>query len=151
MSYLLLLIGLIFCVDIYLIGQVMDQIGILITLLLLIVMAWVGSRLVKVEGMRTLEKMMRKMSQQETIGVEMLEGAVLLLAGFLYLLPGFLSDLLATLLLLPPFRTLAALLLSRLPRRSTVSSRNPPRNPHSVVIDGETVQPSRAEDHPSLK
>ncbi|MBF0114953.1 MAG: FxsA family protein [Magnetococcales bacterium] len=127
--------------DIYLIGTVMDQVGVLITLLLLILMAWVGSRLVKWEGMRTLENIMRKMSQQEPIGLEMLEGTLLLLAGLLYLLPGFLSDILATLLLLPPVRQLAALFLGR--NRIFATSQKA-RDPHSVVINGETIhEPSQ--------
>ncbi|WP_130471118.1 FxsA family protein [Candidatus Magnetaquicoccus inordinatus] len=145
MSHLMISLGLLFCLDIYLIGKTMDQIGILITLLLLILMAWVGSRMVKLEGMRTLEKIMRKMQQQEAIGSEMLEGSVLLLAGLLYLLPGFLSDLCATLLLLPPIRRFVAILLSR--HAHTFAARNrPTRDPHSVVIDGETIHKSNHPD-----
>jgi UPF0716 protein FxsA len=139
MSHLLIAIGLLFCVDIYLIGQAMDEIGILVTLLLLILMAWIGSRLVKWEGMRTLESILRKMHQQESIGLEMREGAVLLLAGLLYLLPGFLSDLIATLLLLPPVRHLAALFLGRTARTFTSQQHAQPRDPRSVVINGETI------------
>ena len=67
---------------------------------------------------------------------EVADGALVLLAGALLLTPGFLSDVLGVLLLLPPTRAMARRLAPRLAER-----RLRRRGGRRVVVDG-TARPA---------
>ena len=90
--------------EIYVLLQVGDAIGVVNTLGLLVVISVVGAWLAKREGLGVLRRMQRSVDAGRVPGTELVDGFLILLAGALMLTPGFLTDILAILLLLPPVR-----------------------------------------------
>ena len=86
-----------------LVGQ---KIGVLSTLALLVLVSVVGIMVLRQQGFGILTRLTAASSNDATPGKDLVHGALILFAGILLLLPGFLSDILALLLLLPPVREL---------------------------------------------
>jgi UPF0716 protein FxsA len=115
---LLLLFLVVPVVELYVIVQVAQGVGVLNTMVLLVVVSVVGSWLVKHEGVGVLRRMRQQLDEAKLPTDELTDGVLILFAGALMLTPGFLTDLLALLLLLPPTRAAIRLvLLSRFRRR----------------------------------
>ncbi|WP_261642369.1 FxsA family protein [Erwinia mallotivora] len=89
-------------IEITLFIQVAHVLGVLVTMLLVIVSSCMGISLVKQQGMKNFMLMQQKLAAGESPAAEMIKSVSLILAGFLLLLPGFFTDLLGLLLLLPP-------------------------------------------------
>jgi UPF0716 protein FxsA len=102
------LLGLLFLVvpflELFVILQVGRSIGALNTIVLLILVSFVGAWLVKREGLGVLRRAQDQMQRGRVPGNELVDGVMILFAGALLLTPGFLSDLVGILLLLPPVR-----------------------------------------------
>ncbi|HET9771498.1 MAG TPA: FxsA family protein [Acidimicrobiia bacterium] len=90
--------------ELYVLIQVGQVIGVLDTLGLLLLISIVGAWLAKREGVGVLRRMQAAMNAGRVPGVELVDGFLILLAGALMLTPGFLTDIAAILLLLPPVR-----------------------------------------------
>ena len=71
------------------------------TLIILVVTVILGGILVKHEGLRTWRAITEAVRRGEVPTAQMLDGVVLLLGGLLLLLPGFISDVLALICLIP--------------------------------------------------
>ena len=84
--------------------QVVQWIGVLDTLLLMLVIALAGAWLVKRQGVGTMARMRADLDDGRVPTGPMTDGGLLGLAGFLLLLPGFVTDVLGLALLLPPVR-----------------------------------------------
>lgn len=93
--------------ELYLIVQVADGIGVPETILLLIGISFVGAWLARVAGIGVLNRLQRTLREGKVPSAELVDGALVLFAGALMVTPGFLSDALAILLLLPPTRAVA--------------------------------------------
>jgi UPF0716 protein FxsA len=91
-------------VELFVILQVGRAIGALDTIALLVVVSMVGAWLVKREGLAVLRRAQERMARGAVPGTEVIDGVLILLAGALLITPGFLSDALGVLLLLPPVR-----------------------------------------------
>ncbi|WP_410012176.1 FxsA family protein [Sodalis sp. C49] len=98
----LLLIFLVAYIEITIFIQVAHVIGVLFTLLLIVLTSFIGVSLVRTQGLKILGQMQIKMANGESPAAEMIKSVSILLAGFLLLLPGFFTDFLGLLLLLPP-------------------------------------------------
>ncbi len=81
-----------------------SEIGFFSVLGLLLLSAFTGGFLVRTQGMMTFIKAQRAMDSGFFPMDEIFEGLCILIAGFLFILPGFLSDVAAILLLLPIVR-----------------------------------------------
>ena len=92
--------------ELYVIVQVAGAIGVPETILLLIGMSLLGAWLARIAGVGVLYRLQRTVRAGRVPSVEIVDGALVLLAGALMITPGFLSDLLAIFLLLPPSRAL---------------------------------------------
>jgi UPF0716 protein FxsA len=105
------LLALVFLVvpiaELYVLLQVTHQIGVPETILLLIAISVVGAWLAKVAGLGVLNRLQQTVRQGKVPSAELVDGALVLFAGALMITPGFLSDCLAILLLLPPSRAVA--------------------------------------------
>ncbi|MFQ5347133.1 MAG: FxsA family protein [Rhodothalassiaceae bacterium] len=89
-------------------------IGALPVLLLTIVTAIVGVALVRAQGIETLQRARRELAAGLPPVRELIEGALLVIAGLCLLVPGFLTDAAGSLLLVPPLRAwIAAEILKR--------------------------------------
>ena len=117
-KFLLGLIGLFF-VEIWGLIQVGSRIGALTTLILMVVAAMLGGQLVRSQGVMTLFNLQKRMQAGEAPGSDLLQGIWLAVAGFLFIFPGFVSDIFGLLLLQPAIRRLLTLfLVTRLARPS---------------------------------
>lgn len=103
MRWLPLLILFLFAwIEISLFIQVAHVLGVLLTMLLVIFTSAIGVSLVKNQGVKNFMLMQQKLAQGESPAAEMITSVSLIIAGFLLLLPGFFTDFLGLLLLLPP-------------------------------------------------
>jgi UPF0716 protein FxsA len=107
---LLLLVPL---VEIYVIVKVASHIGALDTLLLLIAVSLFGAWIVKRQGVGLWRQVQDDLSRGELPPKRLLNGFLLLLAGALLLVPGFVTDVIGLILLLPPVRELIARRITR--------------------------------------
>ena len=87
--------------EIYVLVSVGQAIGGLSTVLLVIITAFIGSSLLRQQGWSTMAKAQQSMSEGRTPAMEMMEGVVILVSGILLLTPGFLTDVLGLLGLMP--------------------------------------------------
>jgi UPF0716 protein FxsA len=90
--------------ELYLLIRVGSEIGALPTIGLSILTAILGSWLVRVQGFSVLLRVRGMLDRGEVPALEVLDGALLLIAGVMLLLPGFITDALGFLLLIPPLR-----------------------------------------------
>jgi UPF0716 protein FxsA len=87
--------------EIYVLVSVGQAIGGLSTVLLVIITAFIGSSLLRQQGWSTMAKAQQSMAEGRAPAMEMLEGVVILVSGILLLTPGFLTDGLGLLGLMP--------------------------------------------------
>ena len=87
--------------EIYVLVTVGQAIGGLSTVLLVIITAFIGSRLLKQQGWSTMAKAQQSIAEGRTPALEMFEGVVILVSGILLLTPGFITDILGLLGLMP--------------------------------------------------
>ncbi len=88
-----------------------SKIGALATVALTIATSVIGAVLMRWQGFGILGRLQRELDKGGSPGRELAHGAMVLLAGVLLLIPGFLTDLLGFLLFIPPIRDLAWRLL----------------------------------------
>ncbi|MDC1096100.1 FxsA family protein [Pelagibacteraceae bacterium] len=80
------------------IGQLLGAIS---TIMLVFFTAIVGIYFAKIEGLNTIKSGVKNIYQNKTPVYEMLSGASIAIAAFLLILPGFITDTLGFLLLIP--------------------------------------------------
>lgn len=103
MPILIILLG-IFCYiyfEISLLISVGTTIGVLPTILLLIAISFLGIWFVKLRGAYTLFSIRQDLSQGKIPADAVTKSVMFILAGILLIIPGFLSDILAVLCVLP--------------------------------------------------
>ncbi len=93
--------------------QVGQVLGLLPTLAILIADSVIGSLLLRSQGRAAWMRFTGTMQSGRPPAREVLDGALVLVGGVLLLTPGFLTDLLGILLLLPPTRAIARRILGR--------------------------------------
>lgn len=103
--FLLLFVG-IPLIELYFLIQVGSEIGALPTIGLTILTALIGGFLVRLQGFAVLMRVRHAADRGEVPALEMLDAALLLVAGLVLLLPGFFTDVVGFLLLVPPLRRL---------------------------------------------
>ncbi|HEX3622448.1 MAG TPA: FxsA family protein [Acidimicrobiales bacterium] len=107
--------------ELYVIVQVGHILGLLSTILLLLLVSASGGWLMKREGMSVWRRFQRQVESGHVPGREVADGVMILAAGALLLAPGFLTDAVGLLLLLPPVRAaVRAGVLRRASRRAGV-------------------------------
>jgi len=111
----LILILLFPLIEISVFMDVGAAIGVGPTLLLTVGSAIWGISMVRLQGMDTWQRLQRTMAQGETPAYEMFEGSLLLIAGMLLLIPGFVTDAVGLVLLIPPLRKRLALKMFQKP------------------------------------
>jgi len=100
-------------IEIYLLIAVGQVIGTLPTVSMVVFTAVLGVWLLRIQGFTTLRNVQNTMAQGGIPAIEMVEGAILLVAGALLLTPGFFTDSIGFLCLIPPLRRLIATVLFR--------------------------------------
>lgn len=101
---LLLFISLFTLLDFIVLFSVGSQIGLLTTLLLILATGFIGLYLIRREGIAALARARVRLAQGELPSDELLTGAALIFGGALLLAPGFLSDALGFVCVVPSAR-----------------------------------------------
>ncbi len=106
MNSVILTIILIPIIEIYLFIKIGSQIGALNTILLIFATAFVGVYYAKYEGLNTIRSGFSQLIKNEIPAYEIISGAAIAFAALLLILPGFASDMLGFLLIIPFTRKL---------------------------------------------
>jgi len=101
---LLLLFFTVPLVEIYVLLEVGGIIGVLPTIVLVVLTAVMGAGLIRAQGIATLGRVQQQLERGELPAVGIIEAALLLVAGALMLTPGFVTDTIGFLILVPPLR-----------------------------------------------
>jgi UPF0716 protein FxsA len=100
---LLCLLGLVY-LEFSILLQLSDSLGILPTLAIVFGAGIVGAWIAKWQGLRALLRVQNEITQGVVPGRTLGDGALILVAALLLLLPGVISDVLGITLLIPPIR-----------------------------------------------
>jgi UPF0716 protein FxsA len=106
MPLLLLLFIVVPIAELYVIIQVGQAIGVLPTVAILLADSIIGSLLLRAQGRSAWRRFMAAVSEGRTPTNEVLDGVLVIFGGAFLITPGFLTDIIGILLLLPPTRAL---------------------------------------------
>jgi UPF0716 protein FxsA len=139
LGFFLLLLPLVEIAGFVLIG---GELGVGLTLAWVLVAAMVGLALIRKGGLSALMRLDEALRQGREPGSSLIDGAVFVLAGLLLVLPGFVGDALAVLLILPPtrhflLRRMASHFETRVYRRSHGAGG---AKGSSTIIEGEFTE-----------
>ncbi len=98
--------------ELWVLIQVGQVLGVLPTLVLLVVDSLIGAWLLRREGARAWRAFRAALSERRVPAREVADGALVLFGGALLLTPGFLTDALGLLCILPPTRAVLRRLLT---------------------------------------
>ena len=126
---LILIIG-IPLIEIYLFIKIGSQIGAFNTLLLILTTAVVGVAYARYEGFNNLKSGVHQLVKNELPVYELISGATLAFAALLLILPGFATDFIGVLLIIPFTRKI---LISKLIKKNSFKKHNEKKN----YIDGD--------------
>ena len=129
-SLLLIIIG-IPALEVFLMIKVGQQLGALNTILLIFLTAIIGIYFAKIQGLNTIKSGLINIYQNKIPMYEFLSGASIAFAAFLLILPGFLTDLVGFIILIPFTRSI---LIKMLIKKNYKKNQN-----NSDIIDGEIV------------
>ncbi len=134
-QWLLILFVTVPLLEIYVLIKLGSLIGAVPTIAFVVLTAMVGAKLVQAQGLVALTKVRLALDRGEVPAVPMLEGVFLLVAGALLLTPGFFTDALGFVALVPSLRQRAIGWLLRRMVVETVSPGSERRG--SRTIEGE--------------
>lgn len=106
LGWLILALVLLPLADLVLLVRIGAEIGFLPTLALLIGTAILGTTLSRRQGLGTLAKINHELRSGRTPTTELAEGLLILVAGAALIWPGYISDAIGLLLLVPPIRSI---------------------------------------------
>lgn len=104
--------------ELYVIIQVGQEIGVVPTLVLLLIAGFAGAGLARSQGRAVWRRFNEALAQGRVPAREVFDGAMIIFGGALLLSPGFLTDIVGILLLLPPTRALFRRLIRGAARRT---------------------------------
>ena len=113
MNTLFLIILFVPLVEIYLFIQIGGQIGAFNTILIILLTAVVGVYFVRLQGLSTLKSGVTQLYKNQIPVYEMISGAALALAALLLIIPGFATDIIGFLLILPITRNIIFKILGK--------------------------------------
>ncbi|MBF0123013.1 MAG: FxsA family protein [Candidatus Omnitrophica bacterium] len=90
--------------EVIVLGKVISRIGFGDTMILLLFSAVFGAYLAKLQGKATLIRVQQALAEGRVPTSEMIDGLMIFLGGILFIIPGFISDILGFFLLFPVTR-----------------------------------------------
>lgn len=142
--FLLIVFVIVPFVEIWLLIWAGRWFGTVNVLLTLLASAMFGVYMIRHQGTRTLTAIQERVARNEMPGDELLDGTILLIAGGLLIVPGYLSDLAGLILILPltriPLRQWFLSLLEGKIRAAAFRG-----DPAGMVIEGETLRHTKDE------
>jgi UPF0716 protein FxsA len=106
LGYLIILFTVVPAVELYLLIEIGSYIGAGNTILIIILTGIIGAYLARLEGFYILRKIQNNLNQGLMPNEELLDGAMVLAGGIVLLTPGFITDAIGFLLLIPFSRAL---------------------------------------------
>ena len=103
-QWLLVLFVSVPLLEIYVLMKLGDAFGAVPTIAFVVLTAMVGAKLVRAQGLVALARVRAALERDEVPAVPMLEGVFLLVAGALLLTPGFFTDAVGFMALVPKLR-----------------------------------------------
>jgi UPF0716 protein FxsA len=119
--------------------QVGQEIGVGWTVAILIADAILGSILMRAQGRAAWRRFNEAMHAGRVPAREVLDGGLVMFGGLLLLTPGFITDVLGLLLLVPPTRAVVRKALARRLQQRMVVSMTGPRGRSDDIVDGTAV------------
>ena len=135
--FFLLFIGLP-ALEIFLLIKIGGRVGALNTVALIFLTAIIGIYFAKLQGIKTLKSGMVNLYQNKTPVYEMMSGASIAIAALLLIIPGFFSDLIGFLLLIPFTRKIFFKLAFKNKPMTDIKEEND-------TIDGEVIDNKKDE------
>ena len=129
MNTVFLSIVLVPIVEIYLFIKIGAQIGAFNTILLIFVTAITGVIYARYEGLNTLRSAYSQIVKEETPAYEIISGAAIAFAALLLIIPGFATDIIGFLIILPVTRKIILRKISTKIKKKQADKNN--------FIDGE--------------
>lgn len=125
-------------IEIGLFIQIGSEIGILATLALIITTALIGSLLVRAQGQAALTQARTDLSQGIAPITSVIDGVGLLVAGLMLITPGFFTDMLGFLCLIPQCRRAICHYLFKLfTKRASYRTHHQNRQGEETILEGE--------------
>jgi UPF0716 protein FxsA len=115
--------------------KVAEAIGVLATIVLLIASWPLGTWALRSQGAAAWRRLNATVAARRSPAREVLDGALVLVGGFLLIIPGFITDVVGILLLLPPARALTRPLLLRNVQRRLFRQTAGARSSRSYDVD----------------
>ena len=137
--------------ELYVILQVGEAIGAPLTVFLLALDSVVGAALLRSQGRAVWTRFSQSMNAGKVPHQEVLDGVLVIFGGAFLITPGFLTDIVGILLLLPPSRAVARRAVTGLAKRNfvvrMVSFGAAARRPPDYDVEGTVVdrEPDRLE------
>ena len=113
LPYLILLFTLLPVLELYLLIKIGGYIGAFNTVSIVILTGILGAILAKLEGLRVLRQIQEELAQLRMPADTLLEGMFILVGGILLLTPGFITDILGFLFVIPFTRKFFLLFLKK--------------------------------------
>ena len=129
-SLLLIIIG-IPVIEIFLMIKVGQYVGALNTILLIFLTAAVGVYFAKIQGLSTIRSGITNIYQNKAPLYEILSGASIAFAAFLLIFPGFLTDIIGFIILVPFSRAILIKIF--------INKNYKNKTKNSDIIDGEII------------
>ncbi len=124
--------------EIFIMIKVGGHVGALNTVALILLTAVIGVYFAKIQGIHTLKSAMLNMYQNKVPIYEMISGASIAFAALLLIIPGFFTDLIGFLLLIPLSRRVLFKILFKKKDKINLKTEN-------EIIDGEIVEKDKDE------
>ena len=137
-SFFLLFIG-IPALEIFLMIKIGEQIGALNTLTLIFLTAIVGIYFAKMQGIQTMKTGIANLYQNKIPVYEMISGASIAIAALLLIIPGFFTDFLGFMLLVPITRKI---IISFFVKKRGINT----NLKDSKTLDGEIVEDKKKDE-----
>ena len=138
MNTLLLSIVIIPIIEIYLFIKIGSQIGAFKTILLIFTTAIIGIYYARLQGIQTLRSGITSLYQNKAPIYEIISGASIAVAALLLIIPGFLTDTIGFLLLIPFSRNI-------LFKIALKNKKMDKKNEERKIIDGEIIDKDKDE------
>ena len=131
-TFFLFLIGLPI-LEIFLIIKIGGKVGALNTVALVFLTAIIGAYFAKLQGMQTLKSGMVNLYQNKLPLYELLSGASIAMAGLLLIIPGFFTDFIGFLILIPFTRKIIFKIIMK--NRNKINIKNKDDTIDAEIID----------------
>jgi UPF0716 protein FxsA len=148
MALLLVVVFLIVPIaELYVLIQIGQAIGVWATIALLFADSILGAALMRQQGRAAWMRFNRALAEGRVPGREVIDGVLIIFGGALLLTPGFLSDIVGLVLLLPPTRAIVrGVLVRRFGGRLVASATSGAQARVTRIFGDGAGRPRRADD-----